>query len=541
MNTVRFGVQGALIGWNARDFVPSDAFGWDTYSARADRYQSYADYYNNTQHDGSINPYTAVMMHAKKMYKHTRGARTPVARSVDFFVGKVYIGSLDMETAETGAVPLQADRRIRDAVIHYWDASNWNTLKNIYVRNGAIKGDTFIKNVNDPIQGSIYGEILDPMHVTDYKLDNQGLITYAVIEYQMTENVNNSVRSWMYKEVIESDMQGETHFATYKNNQPFAYYKDENGKDIAEWDTDYGFVPISLAQHTNMGLQSGAACFHTALGKIDEINAQASLLNDQINKAVNVTWFMTGVGKGNGTDGSNEPEITLNNDSKTNVSMIKAGKDARATALIADINIEAALKVIESLEKSVEYELPENALHWLWEAQQPPSGVAMDKLYDPVISRVELARVNYDSATVNAQSQAIAMGAYHGYAEYRAFNVRDYWNGNLKHHIKDRPVFSDALGKQATITALGTVKDQPSKIAALMLNKMDYDEKTIKDVVAQLDEQQAAADEAAARAFMQSALGGDDNGDAETAETNTANQPAPTSRVRQTGNEQPTR
>jgi hypothetical protein len=510
VNTFTGAVNGAIQGWNARDYVPSEDFGWDTYRARSARYLINNRYYNNQAYN-TINAYVAAMIYQKKLYKHIRGVRNPIASSIDFFVSKIYPGSLDMETAQTGAVPLQADKRIRDAIIALWDASNFATLRNIYVREGATSGDTFIKLVNDAQDGCIYQEIVPPAHVTSYKRDQQGNITYAVIEYLQYENTILNTMPFAYQEVIEADGY-QTHTATYKNGKPHAYYSDENGKPLQEWDTDYGFVPLLLAQHTNLGLNSGACAFQTAIPKVDEINAQATLLDDQINKAVNVVWLMSGVGKGNGERGTDEPELTLNNDSKTNVNIIKAGKDARATALIADINIADALKNIESLESSLEREMPELALYKLWDAQQI-SGVAVNKLYDPVVSRVKLARSNYDDTLVRCHQMAISMGAYHGYPEYAGFGVDDYMLGNLTHSIKDRTVFDDTVERPQKLQALITVKDQPSEIAALILNELDYSEATIKKVVAQLDEQQAQADEAAARAFMQSALGSGDNGD----------------------------
>jgi hypothetical protein len=514
MNTFSGAYNGALQGWNGRDFIPAEQWGWDTYPARNSRY-TINEHYANNQAYASINSYVAAMIHQKKLYRDIRDVRNPSARIVDFNVAKMYPGALDMETAETGAIPIQGDKRIRQACIHFWDTSSFSTLKNIYVRDGATLGDVFIKLVNDPREGCIYGEILHPSKVTEYKRDKQGLVTYAVIEYIMRENVGTNSQQWSYKEVIETDGV-ETHFATYKNNTLHAYYTDENGKPIAEWDTGYGFIPLSMAQHDNRGLESGACSFFTSIPKIDEINDAASLLNDQIRNAVQIAFLMPGTSapRNDNTQSAGGAEITYNRDKRTNIPIIHAGKDATAIPLIADIDISAALKNIESMEAGLERENPVLAMYKLWDAQQI-SGVAVSKLYDPVVAIIKLARSNYDGTLVNAHQLAIAMGAYHGYPEYSEFGVEDYMNGNLKHTIKDRTVFDDSVEKPQKIQALTTIKDQPSKIAALILNELDYDQKTIKDVVAQLDEQQAAADEAAARAFMATALGSGNDGESE--------------------------
>jgi hypothetical protein len=495
--------QGAITGWNADYNNPVDLGQWDTFTARQQRYTTNAAYYNNTVYDTLST--TAGQLKARgELYRFIRGVRNPAARLVDMYTAKIYGGTLDIETADTGAIPLSCDPKLAQAIIALWKASNWGTNKGLYVERGAMLGDTFILLVNDADTQKICMELIDPVKVREIKKDYQGNFTRVVLEYDVVEDTTQQMERYRYKKIIDLET-----IATFKNDKPYDYERGVYAVGMgSKWANPYGFVPIAQAQHHNRGLDSGACAFQTSIQKIDELNTNAALLNDQIKKAIQTNWAVAGSQQPR--DGA-AVDLTANKKDKGNFIYLKEG--ATITPLVFPLDIVGALANLESLSNELEYDMPELALYKV-RAVGLASGVAVKRMYDDAVTRINGAGMNYDDALARAQAMGVAMGAYHKYDAYKSFSVEDYAKGNLYHVIKEREMFDDTLDKQTKLMTLATLKDQPPKIAAAMMRTMDMQEDEIAEIVTALEEKEEKDMEAAARGFGKSMFG-DDNGDEE--------------------------
>lgn len=480
---------GAQAGWSTAS--PIDAYSpltWDSYAARSARYNLNWGYYDNSVYGALLGQLTGVKGQGS-LYKFIRMIYNPVPRLVNLRVAKIYGGALDLETGTEGAIPLATvEKKLALAIIATWKASNWGTHKNLFVRHGSIYGDNFIKCVNDDKRGQIIMEVLHPGKVTDFIRNYSGEIEYAVIEYIMPKTALNE--RYEKKEIITPE-----YFEYYKDGKLYDYETNRFG-DVGRKKNPYGIVPISQVQDSNIGFKSGACCFYDGRDTINELNDAASLLSDGIRKAVRTNYVATGV--------ATSDTIDLSQDVRDKVSVIKlSNKDAKFEALVTQLDIAGALENTRAIYNELEAKYPELSLHRMREGQTP-SGVAVHMLWGDAGDRLEEAAGNYDDALARAQAMAIAMGAAHGYKDYKGFNVADYEKGNLTHTIKNRSMFNEQLDKQSRINTLALVASQPTEIQRLMLQEMDVDEETIDKIVAQTEEQEEKDMELAARGAMSS-------------------------------------
>lgn len=492
--------------YNEKALVPIEDLGaWD--ESRLFRYRFCDGYYNNIAYS-SLAQFAAQHKSNRKLYKHIRSIYNPVQRIVDLYVAKVYGGALDMETLKTGAIPIVgADEALTNALRQLWIWSNWSTRKSLYVRYGALYGDTVIKIVDEPDKEKVRMEVLHPGRIKDIKLDSVGNVKKVVIEYERDEKLSydrfgllplKSMRTYTYREEIDGDW-----FATFKNDEPFAFYNNSDGEPVSRWPNEYGFVPIVLGNHKDMGLRWGTNSFHGQVGKIDELNDAASLLNDQIRKVVDPLWYLAGV-KNPGKELTAQKGHTAVEEleRRDTLDLLHGPLGSQPYPMIAPIAIADALANIQSMLNELENDLPELALHRLREGGNL-TAPGVEAGYSDAIGRITEASGNYNDALVRAQQMAVSIGGLRRYRGFEAFDLDSYADGDLEHYIGDRPVIKDKLSESERMQILQSRDDVP---IWLLLTEMGFDQDTIDRVVA--DEE--ARTRNAVRGAMDSIFGDED-------------------------------
>lgn len=476
MNAVRAGI----VAFNQQALVPDQAFGWDLFDSRQFRYYHNAAYYHNTIYTDLVS-YAAVHKHYSGLYRHIRPITNPVTRLVDIYVAKCAGGAIDMELFSKGAIPIaQADNRLKDAVRQLFIWSNWQTQKSLMVRYGAMLGDVVIKVVDDRAAQKVRLEPYHPGIVKDVTLDEVGNVKSIIFEYEMLEESLLSPtgqarqqKTYTYTETIDGEW-----FRTYRNGEPYAFYNDESGNPAAEWRNEYGFVPVVLGRHKNLGLTWGASAFHASLRKIDELNDAVSNLNDQIRKVVTPLWYFAGV--------QQEDELDTSPDSQNNQSRVLEGKDklraiygpegSQPYPMIAPIDIAAALANHQALYAELERDMPELGLYKLREAGNLTApGVRAG--YSDAIDRIMEARSNYDDTTRRAIQMGVSIGGYNRYKNFEGYTLDSYQRGDLDFYIADRPVIDDELPKETKVTIL----IQSGAPQAAVWKELGYTDDTIRE------------------------------------------------------------
>jgi hypothetical protein len=240
-----------------------------------------------------------------------------------------------------------------------------------------------------------------------------------------------------------------------------------------------------------LGLTWKANAFHHAVGKIDELNDSASLVNDQIRLSVRTRWYYAGISK--------KTDLTLGGDEKKDqIPEVYGPKDSQPIAMVANLDLTSALQNIQAMLEEVERDLPELALSRLRQQGGNLTAPGVRTVYSDAIGRITEARGNYDDALVRAQQMAVSIGGYNRYPGFLPFDLRSYELGDLDHYIAERPVIEDSLSQMERIGIMQQIDGKPAD--RLILRELKIAEDEIDDIL--LEAENRARQEV--RSFAQS-------------------------------------
>lgn len=420
------------------EFVRSGAEGGDDYSGFEPRRLRYAinwAFYENDAYR-HVHSWAPAYKHNYALYRYIRNIYNPSYRLGEFYKAHLWGGPLDPEAGDAGALPIVTQNpALRPAIGQVWTWSNWGTNKDIVTLKGAVLGDALLRVIDDVDAGKVYLEYLNPGIVADLAVDAFGHVKgYTLVESRPHPESGRPVE---FKEIVSRD--GElVVYRTYLNGSPFAW----NGK-AEEWAEPYGFVPVVHIEHNNVGLDWGWSEMHPARSKVHEVDDLASLLSDQARKAINTGWLFSGVKKGDTSSQAvprSSATTTRSEPGREEVpAFYTSDPTAKATPLVAPLDIPGVVQHIGEILKELERDYPELKFDAL-RAQGELSGTALRIARQPVETKVNQRRGNYDNGLVRAQQMAVAIGGMRGY--FTGFGLESYAAGALDHSIASRSVFT---------------------------------------------------------------------------------------------------
>jgi hypothetical protein len=413
---------------------------FESIEARSMRYRVYWSFYSNTAYS-NVNSWVKSLKVQENLYKYIRNIYNPSYRIGEFYREHLLGGSLDIGDPAHGCLPVETDNpELLGAISTLWQASNMQVLKDVISLRGAIEGDVFLRVVDDPDRQKVMLERVDAGTVVDLTLDEVGNIKGYIIEEERyhPENDNKVVT---YTEEVTRDGASVV-YRTYLNGSPYGWYGQ------SEWENPYGFVPMVHIQHNNVGLDFGWSELHSMRPKVQEIDEQASLLNDYLRKYSDPVWLASGKRMGNidinddDEDGSDEDQPGRNR--LRIISGFTQG--TRVEPLVADMRVSDTIEHISKMLEEIERDYPELQTD-IW-ASGATSGRALRVARERVTSKALQRRSNYDDGLIRAQQMAIAIGGFRGYEGYEGFGLDSYDKGDLDMRFGDRAVFEpDPLDK----------------------------------------------------------------------------------------------
>lgn len=367
------------------------------------------------------------------------------------------------------AIPIQTENEaLVPAIERLWRVSNWQVNKDICTLYGSLFGDVAIKPIDDTTREKVYLEVVHPGTIAEIEKDPFGNVKSYVIQ-EHRESPLRQGQKVVYTEKAFRDGDNVV-YQTFLDNAPY----DWSGDGQAEWAEPYGFIPMTIIQHNNVGLDWGLAELHSGRNKFHEVDDIASKLNDQIRKAVDPVWFFSGVKKPvnipettrttNAAGSANAQSYLDNPDAgreQTPALYAETGGDAKA--LVADLDITAVSNHLTELLEDIEEDFPElrSSTRDGQGASGEKSGLAIRESRRNAERKVIQRRPNYDDALVRAQQMAVAIGGFRNYEGYEGFNLDSFANGELDHSIQKRPVFAvDPLDEIEILAAKSNVLNQ---------------------------------------------------------------------------------
>jgi hypothetical protein len=486
-------VQIGYLAFNQGALIPSEKYAWGDRDSRLFRYTFNEGYYNNMPYGAS---YSTTQKSRKGLYNFIRPINNPAARLVELYVGEIYGGAIDLQELQGGAIPIETDNdALRPALITLYQDSNWQSQKNLYVRFGSMLGDVAVKLVDDRTTQRVYLEVLHPAKIHSVKRDSRGRVEQARIEYDKREinpTTGNSDVIYTYAEDITPD-----EFRTYRDGKPYAYFDNAEGQKTDNWRNEYGFVPLEIVQHHDMGLGWGASVFQHAIAKIDEINDAWSLLNDSVRKNVDIMWFMR----------MRRTDIDFPRSERDQVPLLFSSPDAQPpVAMVSNVDIASASQNVLNMMAELDRDMPELALHQL-RSQGNMTAPGVRAGWSDAINKIVAARASYDNGLVNLNKMGLYMGAMNGYRGYEGVRgAKDLDDDRLEHHIAERAVIEDQLSELERLQTLQTLPAN-SELARLILEQLGIAEEKIDAIVGEMAEAAERETRAAVRGMAEAWFG----------------------------------
>lgn len=425
-----------------------DEADFSDFEARKVRYDIYWALFENTAYRTLLHPWSQSYKLKLSLYKHIREIYSPAYRLCEFHRAHLMGGLLDPEAGdgviEPSALPIVIpstnevnDVALRAAISNVWEWSNFQATKDVYTLYGTVFGDTALKIVDSVEHDKVYVEVVHPGLIRSVDLDPFGNVKGYEFE-EVREHPTVPGKAATYLEVAERDGI-DVVYSTYLNGELFAWDGDES-----EWSVPYGFVPLVVNQHDDVGLEWGWSELHPGRLRFHELDDIASSLSDQIRKTVNTVWFFSGqaapktvpvLSGADSTTARPDPQREELN------ALYTANERAKATALVAPLDLSGTVAYLNSLVERLEEDYPE--LRFEKFRISNVSGETLREARKPVEEKVTQRRASYDNALRRAHQMAVAIGGFRGM--FPGFNLDSYRTGALDHWIGKRPVFTEDI------------------------------------------------------------------------------------------------
>lgn len=483
-----------------------------SYEARLARYRLFWAFFENNAYS-NVHVWADSFKSIHGLYEYTRGVYNPSHRTCLWWRNHLMGGSLDPEAGndfKTGALPIVTDNEsLRKAIARLWRDSNWPNRKDVYTLDGTVMGDVGLRIIDDPEHERVYLDVLTADKIKSLAMDSRGFVKGYVLEEIRNDpraeddpkNVNPRSRATVtYNEVVTRDGPNVV-YETFLDGNRYAWpeHVNRDGKRVDGWEEPYGFVPLVMVKHFDVGLDWGQSELHASLPTVWEVDDLGSKLNDQIRKTVDAKWAFLGVAKPRVTPSVLGRDKTAENDQPGRdeegaIWLEAPGADVKA--MVAPLDIAAVSAHILTVLDGYKNEHPEIDPALYAPADGNISGYAIRLRRQPVEEKTYDYRRNYDSGLTQAQGMAVAIGGWRRYKGYEGFDLNSFERGLLTHSIGSRPVFRpdpqellELQNAEYTVLGLAESAHVPFEIAA---KKAGWSDEQITEAIAARAAQPAA-------------------------------------------------
>lgn len=492
--------RAAQAGWNGaydlRFLVPRRDEFYGDFNARLARYKAAESYYYNTVYD-ALDGTASRLKQDERLYKFIRGIENPVKQENNLIVSYTYRGSIDTSTLKGGAIPLRFDNKaLEEPLKKILKWSNFDQHISKIPQGAALRGDTGIWVSSDAASGRVRMDVIDPARVKFVQRDDVGNIKAAILEWVEEEQDDvaryvpsrfGSMQMKITKSFIKTIKVTADEFQTFKDGEPFAFYMDANGQLVDRWPNIFGFVPLKLSGYSpgKDGWYENSF-FGTVRRQIDELNDQASIINDSVRNVIMPTIKALNI--------LNNGDLETVRDEKTGITVLYVnGKDSDLQPLTIPLDIAAAGANRKELLMSLKKNMPILALQDVRDIGGNLSGVAIERMFGDGISQIQNARKNLNPLITGALQMAVSMGAILGLDDFGAFNVDSFDKGDMELSIADYSVIDDTLSKSEIVTAMPSVAALPTGSKRFTLGKMGLTEDEVETIITEDEATKAPA------------------------------------------------
>lgn len=417
------------------------------FSDRLDAYRILWSYYNNSTFERVADGASWESYKGQyRLYPFIRSIYNPTNRLVQFYVGAIYPGVLaarkeDVQDGMQIAMPLVdgTDEALFDPIDQVWQWGNWQRKKDLQVIYGAALGDIVVEIIDDLDRERVYPIVHWPGRLTELERDARGNTERAVIEYSVAKT--KAEDGYRYKKILDRESISE--------------YRDD--KLYMQIDNPYGFVPLVVAAHNDVGSDHGEPAIAGLIGKIDQLNDLASRINKQISITVESPQVIA-------TDSKLEnaltpaAEATLEQ-SEMRLRLLKATSGSSTFPLAGNLSLSEALPILQEQLKEIEHDCPELTMYAEMRGMSSLTGPAASRLLGDVQGRILAAAAGYDQLNTQVLQMSVAIGGERvnrgdwkrrdaQQAKFAPFDLSSYGRGLLDIRFDPRPLVPTLAGER---------------------------------------------------------------------------------------------
>lgn len=425
---------------------------WGSYDARRLRYDVLWALYESTAY-APFHNFASRLKSDRQLYQAVRPLSGIPHRVSEFWTTHLYVGSPDPDAGPgkpvQSAVPIeQADDALRTALARLWRDSRLAEMLSLYCRFGSTLGDVGLKVMDDPDEGRVSLEVVDPRDVAWYAEDRYGRCTsYEIVRWVPDPRRIDTLRSVCYRETAElvpgvDGKPGRVAYATYLDDALYSWGGDHG----PEWEEPYGFIPFQMTTHMKVRADSpfGFAEILSGVPLIHENDHVKSMFSDFVGKSVDAPFLFAGIPKPKETPRTLGSDATADNPypRRTEIPALYADASATAQALVANLNLDGVCKFLTMLAEDAKEDFPEIRRD-IEGAIGDASGKALRYARARVEAKAQKRRAGYDACLVRMMEASVAIGGMRGYPGYEGYGLGLYLDNVPSFRIGHRPVFQD--------------------------------------------------------------------------------------------------
>jgi hypothetical protein len=388
------------------------------------------DYYKN---DGLYQEVARKLYEMDEWTEAMKGLRNPASRIVETYVDQVWSGRLqDVFMFESGSKDLQK------VVRQIWTWSNWQSRKDLLVRQLAIYGNNFIKVEQPPDRQRVYLRLIDPRIVTEFKHDERDFLTYIRMDQQLQDPDNRSKTIWR-TEIWDKDRQDVRIWTRdYLEEDSDRLGEPDEQADFAEFGIN--FIPLVHIRFRDIGEEWGVGPYTLLRDKIDEVNRSVTRLHEMLFRYNKAFLLLSGSGLDASSAPLPAPEIAgtiIEDGGFKDDDVFQAGADTNVEMLVPNLHYKENLDVAMSTLTEIEKDAPE--LRWdqiatLGDRLSSPSARIM---LGSAIKRLTACRIIVEEALIRADQMAITIGQFRGVLDNFP-DLGSFDDGDLEHSFESR-------------------------------------------------------------------------------------------------------
>jgi hypothetical protein len=419
---------------------------WSSAATRQDRYAILEGFADLTIYGGV---YGDSIKRDFQAYRHVRAIASPFATVVDFHADHL-LGPdvIDPDAGPGNPVPSSLpivpgktanEKAVRTAVAALWEASVWQSNKELLGWYGAALGDVGIEVLTDEERQKVRMRVVHPGEIHDVSLDPYGNCKYVALERDEADPADpQKIRTVKYKKTITNEG-GTVTVREFRDGKPYQW----PGSPAEEWDVPWGFVPFVLIRHQTRGKLWGVSELSKMLARGIELDSQLSALSDQVLKAIRVPWFVKGITQRVDPRTGKPEKIRIEvSEERDDIPFLTCNAtDVTIDPLVYDLPIAPASDHAKRLELIISRDYPELL------ASDPvglaASAEARREARRKAEAKIKARRTAYDSGIVRAHQMGMTMGGMLGFPAFAGFTVTSFNDGKTDHKIGSRSVFGE--------------------------------------------------------------------------------------------------